>query len=63
MLDTMEFYNNAEIQTLTDGQGVTEKVISTTIQGVQIILKWIDLASIFQIPTTGTEDDIAATDE
>ena len=56
--DVVEFYNNSTLEVSEQ-----ETVLKTSVQGHNISLRWSDLADTFELPATGTLEEVPAYDD
>ena len=56
--DVVEFFNNSTLEVSEQ-----ETVLKTSVQGHNISLRWSDLADTFELPATGTLEEVPAYDD
>ena len=57
-MDVVEFFNNSTLEVSEE-----ETVLKTSVQGLNISLRWSDLADTFELPVTGTLEEVSAYDD
>ena len=57
-MDVVEFFNNSTLEFSEE-----ETVLKTSVQGLNISLRWSDLADTFELPVTGTLEEVPAYDD
>jgi len=57
-MDLVEFFNNSTLEVSEE-----ETVLKTSVQGLNISLRWSDLADTFELPVTGTLEEVPAYDD
>ena len=57
-MDVVEFYNNSTLEVSEE-----ETVLKTFVQGLNISLRWSDLADTFKIPATGIHEQVPVFDD
>src|SRR6266496_395600 len=56
-MDVVEFFNNSTLEVSEE-----ETVLKTSVHGLNISLRWSDLVDTFELPVTGTLEEVPAYD-